>query len=232
MLFHRIIPVLVSGCFLLTGCGGNERMCNGFYHPLAEIWTENNGLGELRTFAGSDGSQKNYVLESISRSEPRIEVFRGSGESSVGCIENEQYLYVESNSDLGFNFYFLQDDTGANSTIENQPVSLYVDVQNPVGTPVDAFRLVQFQLNDLEQQNQLGGSDDNSPLKISYIPETTINGVVYTDLLQHEFIDNSNRFTRGEVVDDAKWVRMLLAKNVGLLQYELLNGEVFTLVRN
>jgi len=56
--------------------------------------------------------------------------------------------------------------------------------------------------------------------------------VSYTDLLQHEFFDNSDRFNRGEVVDDAKWVRMLLAKDVGLLQYELLGGEVFTLIRN
>ena len=79
---------------------------------------------------------------------------------------------------------------------------------------------------------RLGSSDNDSPRKVSYIPEATISGVVYTDLLQHEFIDNSNRFMRGEVVDDAKWVRMLLAKGVGLLQYELLSGEVFTLVRN
>jgi len=74
--------------------------------------------------------------------------------------------------------------------------------------------------------------DNSNPRKITYIPQANINGVSYTDLLEHEFIDNSGRFTRGEVVDDAKWVRMLLAKNVGLLQYELLSGEAFTLVRN
>jgi len=187
----------------------------------------------VRSFTGSAGGQKSYLLESIFRSEPRVETFRGSGPNSVGCLEEAQYLYVESNSDVAFVFDFVQDDIGVDSTIENQRVSLYVDVQNPIGNSVDTFRSIQFQVYDLERHNQLSlSNDDNNSHKISYIPEATINGVVYTDLLQHEFIDNSNRFTTGEVVDDAKWVRMLLAKGVGLLQYELLSGEVFTLIRN
>jgi len=208
--------ILISGCLLLAGCDGAERICDGFHHPLAEIWTENNGLGEVRTFAGSKGSQRNFVLESVS------------------CYEEADYLYVESNSDVAFSFDFVQEDVRADSAIENQIVRMYVDVQNPVGTSVENIQLTEFWLSDPELiHGQLDSSDENSNLFIiNYIPEATINGVAYTDLLQHEFIDNSGRFTRGEVLDDAKWVRMLLAKDVGLLQYELLSGEVFTLIRN
>jgi len=67
MLVHLITSILVCGCLLLAGCDGAERLCDGFHHPLAEIWTENNGLDEVRTFAGSDGSERSYVLESIFR---------------------------------------------------------------------------------------------------------------------------------------------------------------------
>jgi len=152
----------------------------------------------------------------------------------VSCYEEADYLYVESNSDVAFSFDFVQEDVRADSAIENQIVRMYVDVQNPVGTSVENIQLTEFWLSDPELiHGQLDSSDENSNLFIiNYIPEATINGVAYTDLLQHEFIDNSGRFTRGEVLDDAKWVRMLLAKDVGLLQYELLSGEVFTLIRN
>jgi len=215
-------------------CLSPERLCDGFHHPLAEIWTENNGLREVRTFAGSNGSQKQYVLESIDKTEPRVVKGRGSDPNLVGCIEEADYLYVESNSDIAFTFHFVQRDVRADSTIENHSVRLYVDVQNPVGTSVENIRLLQFFVDDPAQHGQLNSSDDtNNRLNISYIPQATINGVSYNELIQHEFIDNSGRFNRGEeVVDNAKWVRMLLAKDVGLLQYELLSGEVFTLTRN
>ena len=107
-------------------------MCNGFNHPHAEIWTENNGLGEVRTFTGSDGSQKTYVLESIFRTEPRVTVGRGSDPNLVNCFEEADYLYVESNSDVAFSFDFIQRDFRADSTIEDHLVRLFVDVQNPV----------------------------------------------------------------------------------------------------
>lgn len=235
MLFHSITPVLAFGCLLLAGCDEtSERMCDGFNHPLAEIWTENNGLGEVRAFAGSDGSQRNYVLESIVRSQPRIATGRGSDPNLVRCLESADYLYVESNSDVAFSFDFVQEDVRADSTIDNQTVRMKVDVQNPVGTSVENVQLTEFRLDDPERYDRLDSPNENSNLfNIFFIPEATINGVNYTDLLQHEFFDNSDRFNRGgEVVDDAKWVRMLLAKDVGLIQYELLSGEVFTLVRN
>ncbi len=152
----------------------------------------------------------------------------------MNCYEEADYLYVESNSDVTFSFEFVQQDARADSITENQIVRMKVDVQNPVGTSVENVQLTEFWLSDPELiHGQLDPSaEDKYVFNIYYIPEITINGVVYTDLLQHEFFDNSNRFTRGEVVDDAKWVRMRLAKDVGLLQYELLSGEVFTLVRN
>jgi len=149
MPIRRIIPILVSGCLLLTGCDEtSERMCKGFHHPLAEIWTENNGLSEVRTFAGSNGSQKNYVLESIERTEPRTVTGRGSDPNLVDCFEEADYLYVESNSDVAFSFDFVQRDFRADSTIEDHSVRLYIDVQNPVGTSVENVQLTQFWLDD------------------------------------------------------------------------------------
>ena len=67
------------------------------------------------------------------------------------------------------------------------------------------------------------------PSTSEYFPEATISGNVYVDLLQHTFIDNSERFTSGLVDEKAQWVRVLVARDFGLVQYELLNGTVYTL---
>ena len=63
MLVHRITPILFSGCLLLTGCDDmTDSMYAGFNHSLAEIWTEDNGLGEVRAFNGSVGSRKKLFV--------------------------------------------------------------------------------------------------------------------------------------------------------------------------
>ncbi|WP_088919708.1 hypothetical protein [Granulosicoccus antarcticus] len=208
-------------------------MCDGFHHPLAEVWTENNGLGEVRTFTDLSGNRKSYVLQSIERTSPRENIVNGSDPNRVSCLESAEYLYVESSSDMAFEFDILQRDVRADQPTEDQTVRLTFNVQNPVGTDTDMGTLIRFELDDLAFNNLLGSTDGSTnPREIEYIPQATVNNEVYADLLQHTFIDNSTRFTDGVVDEQAQWVRVLLAKDIGLLQYELLNGTVYTLTRD
>ena len=208
-------------------------MCDGFTHPLAEVWTENNGLGEVRTFADPTGNRTSYVLQSIDKTLPRTNTGNGSDSNRVRCLETAKYLYDESSSDIAFEFDFLQRDIRADQLIDDQTVQLTFNVQNPVGTDTDMGTLIRFELDDLTRNNLLASMDGSvSTRELQYIPEATINGQVYMDLLQHTFIDNSTRFTDRVVDEQAQWVRILLAKDIGLLQYELLNGTIYTLTRD
>ncbi len=228
---HRILAVFIC-TFVLTGCESVSRNCDGFNHPLAEAWTGNDGLGETRSFVDNAGNRKTYALQSIDKTVPRVNTSNGSDSNLVPCYETAQYPYVQTNADIAYSLDFLQRQVRGDQPIDNQSVTLVVNTQNPVGTDTDIIVRDWWYVDDLEFNTTLNPTEDTTwPGNGSYFPEATIDGNVYLDLLQHTFIDNSERFTSGSVDEEAQWVRLLVAKDFGLLQYELLNGTVYTLVR-
>ena len=229
---HHLLAVFTC-VFILTGCESVSRNCEGFHHPLAEVWTGNDGLGETRLFDDNAGNRKTYTLQSIDKSEPRVATSNGSDSNLVRCFETAHYLYVQSDADIAYSLEFLQKDIRQDQPTENQGVSLVVNTQNPVGTDTDIIVRDWWQIADLDLWiNTTPDPPEGTtwPATSDYFPEATIDGDVYVDLVQHTFIDNSERFTSGLVDEEAQWVRVLVAKGVGLLQYELLDGTVYTLV--
>lgn len=228
---HHILAVFLC-CFVLTGCESVSRNCEGFHHPLAEIWTGNDGLGEVRSFVDDAGNRKTYTLQSIDKTGPHVGRSNGSDSNLVPCYETAQYQYVQTDADIAYELDFLQRQIRRDQPLENQSVTLVVNTQNPVGTDTDIIVRDWWYLDDLEFNATLDSTENATwPGNGSYFSEATIDGHVYVDLLQHTFYDNSERFTSGLVDEEAQWVRVLVAKGFGLLQYELLNGTVYTLVR-
>ncbi len=226
---HHILSVFL--CFtVLTGCESVSRNCDGFHHPLAAIWTGNAGLGEVQSFVDDNGNRKTYSLRSIDKTGPSVETSNGSDSNSVRCLETAKYQYVQSDADIAYEFDFLQRDARGDQPTEDQNVSLAVNTQNPVGVDTDIITRRWWELADLEQNTTPDPPEGTTwPSTSRYFPEATIGGNVYVDLLEHTFIDNSQRFTSGLIDEEAQWVRVLVAKDFGLVQYELLNGNVYTL---
>ena len=228
---HHILAVFLC-FFVLTGCESVSRNCEGFHHPDAEIWTGNDGLGEVHSFVDNTGDRKTYILQSIDKTGPRVNTSSGSESNWVRCLETAQYRYVQSNADIAYEFDFLQRDIRADLPTEDHIVSLGVNTQNPVGENVDIISNRWWRLNDLELSTTPDPPEGTTwPSAAKYFPEATIDGNIYVDLLQQTYIDNSERFTSGLVDEEAQWVRVLVARDFGLVQYELLNGTVYTLAR-
>ncbi|ASJ74848.1 hypothetical protein [Granulosicoccus antarcticus] len=228
---HHCLAVFLC-LFVLSGCESSSRNCDGFNHPLAEAWTGNDGLGETRSFVDNAGNRKTYALQSIDKTDPRVNTSNGSDSNLVPCYETAQYQYVQTNADIAYSLDFLQRDIRGDQPTEDQNVTLTVNTQNPVGTNTDSnvrdwWWLTSFDLNYSSDSPESTTWPGNG----SYFPEATINGNVYVDLLQHTFNNNSERFTSGLVDEEAQWVRLVVAKDFGLVQYELLNGTVYTLDR-
>ena len=228
---HRILAVLLC-LFVLTGCESVSRNCDGFHHPLAEIWTGNDGLGEVHSFVDDTGNRKTYSLQSIDKTDPSVSTSNGSDSNMVRCLETAKFRYVQSDADVAYEFDFLQRDVREDLATEDQRVSLVVNTQNPVGKDTDINVRRWWEVADLEFNTTPNPPEGTTwPSTSEYFPEATIGGNVYVDLLEHTFIDNSERFTSGLVDEEAQWVRVLVARDFGLVQYELLNGTVYTLVR-
>ncbi len=219
---------------ILTSCQRVSRQCGGFDHPLAEAWTGNDGLSEVRSFVNDAGNRKSYSLQSIDKSGPRTNTGRsGSDPNMISCFETARYLYVQSDDDIAYELDFVQREVRGDQPIDSQNLTLVVNTQNPVGENTDIIVRPWFELANLELNTSLDTSEGTAPSEASgYIPEATIGGTIYVDLLQHTFNDNSERFPSGLVDEEAQWVRVLVARDVGLLQYELLNGTVYTLSTN
>ena len=110
--------------FVLTGCESVSRNCDGFHHPLAEIWTGNDGLGEVHSFVDDTGNRKTYSLQSIDKTGPSVSTSNGSDSNMVRCLETAKFRYVQSDADVAYEFDFLQRDARGDQPTDEQNVCL------------------------------------------------------------------------------------------------------------
>ena len=170
----RGTALLVSA--LLGGCetSPNSRLCNGFDHPAAAVWTENGGEGEVRTFVDEVGDTRRYTLTDVRRSGPRTQIDdRATSDEAVKCFESADYVYADG--DIGYVFQFTQIENGVGQPLEEQLIELEVEVQNPLGVDIDIDLNPEFRLRDLESNSLASLTDGNThPREQRYIPSRTV----------------------------------------------------------
>ena len=214
------IPVLLSGCV-----SSASRLCSGFDHPAAELWTGGDAQGDQRTYVDGTGGTLTYVLREIRLSEPREQESNDASDDQVSCIEGADYLYVADAADTAFNVGFRQNEAFLEEPVEEQLIELDLDVENPVGNRVTLGPEFGFDLLNPETSNDGEGSLSTG----RFLATATVGETDYVNLLERTLVDPGTRYPI-DVAEPARWVRILFAQGAGLVQYELLDGTVYTLV--
>lgn len=216
------VPLLLAGCTNTA-----SRLCPGFDHPGGMTWTGNATDGDVRTFADARGDGVTYELRSVERSEPREQGSTDRTDDEVDCRMSADYLYVSDALDTAVELSFMQLQGEADQPFDEQLLGLQVSVQSPIGRPVIPGPGFQFSLTDLDSTF----NNINADTVISSFSATaSVGGMDYTEVLEETRLDGGQRYADGEVPESGQWVRVVLANGVGLVQYELLNGTVYTLV--
>ena len=113
---------------------------------------------------------------------------------------------------------------------QGQPIAeqrLLLDITTRViGQPSPPYApIYEFALHDLAAPFNSGTYQ--SGISYTYDPARTINGVAYSDVLEGS-IRRDNSSYGPLSVPEADWVRIVIARGPGLVQFELRNGQVFT----
>lgn len=224
----RALPAgALTAAALLAGCvDSGSRLCNGFDHPTGMIWTGGDVEGSTRTYENADGSTVAYVLRGIEESGVR-ENRSNESDSEVTCIETADYRYEDDLGDVAFEMQFRQLEARADEPLQDQLVGLDLDIRNPAGTEGAPGPEFQFNLSDLDGE----ANNVNADTVVGrYVPSLGVGGVDYTDLLEQTILDANDRYSDSGTGPLGQWVRVLIARDTGPVQYELLDGSVFTLI--
>ena len=216
---------VAASALALPGCVDSaSRLCPDFYHPAAGSWTGGDAEGDVRTFVDGAGGGVAYTLRSIDASGERVIESNDADDAEVTCLMSADYRYAADALDTAFELGFVQREARLGQPVHEQLIDLRVDVEGPVDRPVAAGPEFEFDLLELDSTINNVVSDTVSG---RFVPTATLGGTAYRNLLEQTLLDSGARYA--DVPAAAQWVRVLLAEGVGLVQYELLDGTVYTL---
>lgn len=216
-------------CVLLAACPGSEdpwqsRDCAGFENPNAAHWMPFMSKSE-QSFASPSGEVRNLHVTSIQTDPPYRETEPAPDATQVSCLRRSTLTLAGPDNRIATEWQFTNIEDRQGQPIEEQRLLLSVTtrVVGQTGAPFSPSYF--FRLYDLTQA--FNASIDANGAVHSYYPTRTINGVFYSDVLE-ESIPRDNPYGGPLALPEADWVRIVIARGVGLVQYELRNGQIFT----
>ena len=223
-LLHTIAPLLAAG--ILVGCTTQgSRPCSSFDHPDGARWSGGDAPGDTRSFVDAAGRNVAFTLDSVTPNEPREVSSATEDDDEVTCLKSVEYRYVAAALDTAWRLDFVQREARRDDPLDGQIVRLALQVENPPGRDVPGHDFA-FVLSDLDSTFN---NVDSDTVTGRYLARVNVGGREYTDVLEQTLIDRAAGFDREDVDAPARWVRVLLAPGTGLVQYELLDGTVYTL---
>lgn len=212
---RRLLPFTIVFAVALGACTENTRTCPAFDFAAAKGWAVGQ-LGDILRFANANGDMIELKLDRTYVSGPQPAL--GSGDSQ--CNIDAEYNYTRDGVDVLW--VVLQEvQPGADVPPEDWSLTLFSTVKFPSSVNVVTTRYLLY-------LSRLPNPGDGSV----YSPSRTIGGVSYTDVVETG-VDRQN--TQASVFDprvpnDLAWVRVVYARNVGLVEFELRDGTVFSRV--
>jgi hypothetical protein len=206
--------LLASLLALFAGCVSERDDCEPFNHPAYQQWWLG-PAGTVVRFTNEAGRTYSITVE-------KVEVIDGArGES--GTCERYALHSLRGGDEHRFSLSFAQ-EIGTNAPLDQQRLAMFFTsglliqqantyfIVSPVGDPLNVRVLAES--GDVH----------------TYSPTRTIRGVTYTDVLEVTTPPGHPTRTPPAGKFDNTWVRVAVARSVGLLQYELADGQVFTRV--
>ena len=227
----RTALALSGAALVLAACGtGGSRVCTPFDHPEGALWsgTANGDVaGAVRTFAGGTGAPVRFVAEApVTDDERTVTDHRVDDDDEVTCVKGAEYRHVADDRSVAWSLRFRQTESRSGQPFENQLLKLDIEVESPPGMDIPDH-LFRFPLLSLLDSSSNNFTSDTATGR--YLASAAIGGTVYTDVLERTLIDRDALFAREETADAARWVRVVVARGAGLVEYELLDGTIYTL---
>jgi len=223
---------MLSGCFLIDYLldrddAVNEalniatRQCPAFSHPELANWIPETE-GDIASFSNSAGETALFTTGALTVSEPY------SQEGEIGVAEDDipcSLTAVSSGTSSALypqlSYEYLYRDIASLGT-QDEPLRLTITLSNDEGellSPKFGFDLLSTSVP----------VDKNPLAETQYFPTLTIGNSQYTDVISQRL---ANTFV--ELVQDTNStpteniVGVLVARGVGLVQFELANGSVYS----
>lgn len=211
----------ITLCFLiLGGCvdqgGGGERPCAAFNSIYADDWSTLETIGQTAAFTSNAGNRLSLTLASRADSKPYTG-FDWIDDESVVCNMQSERLYTFDDGTTALMMKFGQVES-FESTPEEQGLFLNIRTESPVGT------LLGYGFIFNVSHPAAAYTDPHADTL--HLTALTIDGQNYDSAVQQTYSD-IDRITGLALADNAAITRVVVAKGAGLVEFELLNGEIF-----
>jgi len=205
---------------MLSACGEvPTRQCPEFYHPVASRWMPSSA-GSTVKFKADNGETVLYRLSSAWKNKPYTEGDESAQSAGdILCKLSQSLTYTSDALDHSIKFTFIQSE---DLTIE--PMNQYLSLQATVSRIDDKPLPYQFNwfLSSLEDNERVDRKSVST-----YSERREIDGHLYTHALEETKLSTS---AAHELASEPTLaiVRMVLADGIGLQQFELSSGRVYT----
>jgi len=218
----RSLTVLLTTA-TLSACLPAERLCPAFYEPPTIAWVTVDAIGSAATYSNSavDGMG---TLTLQSRTDSEAYTDNPQSPENMPCFMDSERRYSIDNSDASLLVVFRQNETPSHPIESEQAISLGLFLQEPTGNLLYGF---QFSVGDIIDFGSGAVHLDSQGLETSYFAERQIGQHTYLSVVEERYTDTLFVEERAQSQASAI-VRVVVAKNAGLVEFERLDGTVFT----
>jgi len=210
------ISLILSSLLCLSAFDcSSSRQCTEFNHPEITDWSAEKD-GDIVRFSDGDGESISFTVGKVSRSEPYVETAFGSTPEAV-CKLSALRNY-KSNSDFpSLQFKFFHGEWSRKELDEELfLLDIILESVNSVTLPQKFY----FYLQNNSESDRNDGVYEHT-----YFPELKLEEITFTHVISSSLV-NTDIVEKLETAEH-KIVRMLIAREVGLIRLERADGQVF-----
>jgi len=223
---NRRLPTTFSSILLaatlLAGCYPEEQKlhCPAFDQSVIQDWAPNT-IHSTVLFSDESGGQRTYTLERIEDiTDP--EQYVPKDDPDPFCRAKIKHLYVANDKSHAFVLEF-SSLKGANGHGRAEPTTVSISPMEPVGGVGYHFYV---RLRDMENDN----NDSSSEVVKTYAESQQVGQSTYNDVVSVIRVDPNQPPYTLPADKQFRVMRIVFAREAGLVGMELENGQFFTLM--
>jgi len=212
--------IVVLSALALSGCESTaKRQCAGFGTPLTEKWYTGRNIGDVINYANDSGATIALELTVREDSEPYEGLNPKADNVKCESNSNRQYDFENSDVTLVFEHEHLEFDPSW-----NRPSLFDINLRSE---PTLGNRY-SFALDVQSRQEQYTDTFNPAPETSILNNNVQIGNNQYSYAIEQKLLDLSRLIDAANADPFANIVRVIMAEGGGLVQFELLNGEVYS----
>ena len=200
---------------------------------MADEWSTGLNVGDVVNYVSNTGATIELKLSEREDSEP-YEAVSYRGESDISCGTTSVRRYQVNNSDIALRIELRQSRDKDPSLAASESFFMSIRPELPAGEPVAPGYQFSFTLDEQSRQQYsnmfvLDNDTDTGPRARRSIENLTIGENTYANAVEVKYSDVTPVTSAVSDPNSLTGItRMIVAENGGLVQFELLNGDVYS----